>query len=383
MLLGIVGDYTAQSTLDGELLATPDSGLYFNSGVHPSINVTNLLHFLPNIEITFIEYAAGTTYGKYSDSRLQSDIVTNGGITYQSLTSGNIGNTPASNPSNWLVTNLDSLRLKFFIQSVEDKVLADINLVRRQVDSQYLYNLVEQDEGIVPVSLPNDFAAITLEAKGSDYTAFTLNEVAFQATTADQQNLYVINQGVLIETIILNPNLEGRLVFESIKKSYSGKGRWIFAVDSQDVLTRNAYLDPLKYDGFVASAETGIGSTPESADYAFSQNSNGLAFNITVHTDPSLYVEHNLVNFGQFYQATFELEAFRMFQTNANDRSNREQRIQMNDTLLNVEIRDLTNDTAARRYNIARDKAIKQLEKTFDREIAQDDNILTIEVNSV
>ena len=51
----------------------------------------------------------------------------------------------------------------------------------------------------------------------------------------------------------------------------------------------------------------------------------------------------------------------------------------MNDTLLNVEIRDLVNNTAAKRYEDSKKKAIRQLEKTFDREISDnDDFIVTI-----
>lgn len=382
MLLGIAEVFSSEVTLDTELTATPTSGLYYNSGVHPSVNVDNLLHFLPNITFTFTAFNSGTTYGKFSDSRIKTDIVLDGGLIFESIKASNTGNTPASSPTFWLETNIESLRLKAFIQSVEDKVISDINLSRRQIDSQFLYNIVEQNRNIPATLLPNDFAAWVFEPKGSDYVEFEINQVALQATFAGTKNLFVINQGQLKETIALNTNAEGRLEFQDVNFVFSGKGMWIFAIEAQNVLVDGGYLDTLKYDGFVAYTATGIGATPETAIYDFSTQGNGLSFNVTVHLSPQQYLTNNLKNFGQFLQAAFELETFKMFQTNANSRSNRQERIQMNDTLLNIEIRDLVNNTSAKRYIDAKKRAIRQLDKTFDREINSNDEI-EINVSSV
>lgn len=382
MLLGFVNDFSSEVTLDAQLLAVSDSGLYVNSGGHPSITIDNLLHFLSNKDITFSDYAAGTTYSKYEDSRLITDIVIDGGIIYQSLTAGNVGNTPASSSDDWLVTNIESIRLKFLLQDIEDRILLDINLVRRHVASEFIYNIVEQDSGITPVSMSNDFGAIILEAKGSDYTEFTINQAALQALTATPQNLYVINQGVLVDTISLTTNLEGRLEFQRLtNRTYSGKGRWIFAFDSQDVLTRNAYLDPLKYNGFVASTATGTGASPQDAVYTFASGS-GLALDISVHFNPEQYVTSNIRNFGKFFKATIEMVAFEMFLANPNDRSNRHQRILMNDERLNLELLDGENNSTLKRYLDAKRDALEKIGKTDDLEIAQDDDIPVINVSS-
>ena len=67
MLLGIVDDLTSNATLDDQLTAVSDSGLSINEGVHPSITIDNLLHFLPNKSKTPAAYVAGTTYGKFED----------------------------------------------------------------------------------------------------------------------------------------------------------------------------------------------------------------------------------------------------------------------------------------------------------------------------
>lgn len=382
MLLGFVNDFTSTVTLDAQLLAVSDSGLIVNSGGHPSLTIDNLLHFLSNKTIAFDAYNNAATYGKYEDSRLKSDIVVDNNIIYQSLTAGNTGNTPASSPTEWLVTNIESIRLKMLLQDIEDRILLDINLVRRHVSSEFIYNIVEQDSGITATDLLNDFAAIILEAKGSDYTEFTINQAALQALTATPQNLYVINQGVLVDTISLTTNLEGRLVFQRLTdKTYSGKGRWIFAFDSQEVLTRNAYLDPLKYDGFVASTATGTGASPEDAVYTFASGS-GLALDISVHFNPEQYVTSNLKNFGKFFKATIEMVAFEMFLSNPNARSNHQQRILMSEERLNAELLDGENNSTLKRYIDAKRDTLEKIAKTDDREIAQDDNILTVEIGS-
>lgn len=382
MLLGIAEDFTTTTTLDSQLLAVPDSGLYYNSGVHPSVNLDNLLHFLPNIDFTFTDYAAGITYGKYEDTRKRGDIVSSAGNIYQSLTTGNIGNTPASSPTDWLETDIDSLRLKRFIQTVEDRAKGDINLVRRQIDNQYLYNIVEQNDNITATLLPNDYAAWIFEPKGSDYTTITLNQIALQATTASSQSLYVINQGQLITTITLNPNLEGRLVFEETNYTFSGKGKWIFAIDSQNVLLDGGVVDPLKYDGFVCYTATGIGVAAKDAVYSNSTSGNGLSFNISVHLDPSVYLTNNLKNFGQYLQSCFELSTLNMYVSNANNRVNRTERIQMSEQLLLIETRELNHNTSAKRYEDNRKAAIKMLDKTFDREISSEEDDLSITISS-
>lgn len=382
MILGIAEDFTSEVTLDSQLTAVPDSGLYYNSGVHPSVTVDNLLHFLPNITFTFADWLVGTTYGEFDTSRSKNDIVLDGGIIYQSLVAGNTGNTPASSPTEWLVTNIESIRLKTFIKTVEDKVISDLHLSRRLVDSQYLYNLVEQNRNISPQLLPNDYAAWVFEPKGSDYVTFRINQAALQATTATPQNLYVINQGELVTTLTLNPNAEGRLVFEDLAYTFSGKGIWMFAIDSQNVLTDGGYIDPLQFDGFVSYTASGIGASPEDAIYSFGTSGNGLSFNITAYLDSSTYLNNNLVEFAQFLQATFELETLNIFLNNSNNRSNHQQRIQLDTELLIAETKEINANTVVKRYRDEKERSVLQLAKTFDRELNDNDDSIVIQTTS-
>ena len=383
MILTIAEDFTSVTALDTELTSVPDSGMYLNSGVHPSITVNNLLAFLPNLTLAPADFAGGTTYGKYTTSRLFTDIVIDSGIIYQSLTASNTGNTPASSPTNWLPTTLDALRIKSFVLRSQDHAIAKINLTRRLVDNQFLYNIVEVEESPQVTLLPNDFAAWVFEPRGSDYVKFRVNQIALQATTVSTVDLFVINQGVLIDTIVLNPNLEGRLVFEDVNFEFSGKGKFFFAIAAQNVLTNGAVIDPLLYDGFVAYTATGIGSTAESADYNIGVSNNGLSFNITTYFDSTVYTDNNLQEFANYLQAAWELDVLNMFLSNAHNRSNRDQRIQVDKQMLIAETKELKAFSVANKFLTEKKQAIRQLEKTFDREINSENEGFEIELGSV
>lgn len=371
LILSIANDLTSTVSFDAELLQTPDSGMYLNSGVHPSINVNNLLALLPNIDITFEAYDSGTTYGKYTDSLKRSDIVLEGGEIYQSKVKDNTGNDPATSPDQWLLTNIESLRVKTFALNSHKGAISKLGLNRRLLDSQYLYNVVDNIE-YSPTLLSNNYAAWVFEAKGSDYTKFQINEIAFQATTATPQNLYVINQGVLVDTLTLNTNADGRLVFEDISYTFYGKGRWIFAVDSQEVLVNGSAIDPLKYDGFVAYMATGTGSSPETAKWSDNQVSNGLNFNIKAYLDSTTYLNYNLIDYCNYLQAAWQLDVLEMYVFNSNNRSNSTQRLRNFDRELIIgETKNgKMEGSALVKFNRALKEAKAQLSKTFDRGIS-------------
>lgn len=376
MILTFAEDYTSNVKLDTELMGVPQSGMYFNSGVHNNITIDNLLHYLPKIDITVSAYNAATTYSKYVGSF--SDIVEVSGKIYQSLSDNNLNNTPSTSPSNWLETDIDSLRLKRFIKSVEDKVISNLKLSRRLVDSQYLYNI---NDIVADVMLSGDYSAWVFEPKGSDYVKIRINQIGLQANTTNLVNIYVINQGQLIETLSITPN-NGVLEFKDVGYEFSGFGRFIFAFDSQSVKISNGYIDPLKYEGFVAYTSTGVGSTPQGSDYSYSNMANGLNFNITAYLDSSIYIKNNLVDFASFIRTTFELEALNMFKNNSNNVSNRNQRIQMEVKDLLIETKNLEGLTVAKKWVDEKNSAIKKIKLAFDTQLTDDDSF-EIEITSI
>lgn len=376
MILGIKEDFTSNTDLDSELTSLPSSGLYLNSGVHPSVTPENLLSFLPKIEFTISDWDNGTEYTIFTESNNKKDIVSHDGKIWQSLRIGG-GVTPASDSPNWLETNIESLRLKSFIGKVKDRVYSDLNLVKRIVNNQYLYH-----EGSQTHTLPNDYAGWVFEPKGSDYVSFKVNEIAIQKSGIIPVNLYVVNQGKLIDTIQVTPD-NGRLTFEDVDLTLSGKGKFILAIDSTEVVSDNSYIDPLKYDGFVVYTTNGTGDAPETANYVDSQIGNGLGFNISAYFDGAKYIDNNISLFGGFVRSVFELMTFQMFLHNSNNVSNRSQRIQMNDDLLLAELKREDVDSVISRYNKNLKKAKSRIEKSFDTQLIDEEDGITITQGSL
>lgn len=370
MILGIAEDFSTNTTLDSQLTSIPTSGLYLNSGTHPSITVENLLAFLPYISITFNDWSNTSNYNAFDDSRKRDDIVLYNDEIWQCIQS-NVNQTP-SEGQYWTKTDIDSLRIKSFIQRVKDKVYADLHLTRNLVNNQFLYENIDTDED--EIELSGDYSAWVFEAKGSDYVSIRINQIAFQKKSTTPVNLYVINQGVLHQTLTITPK-NGALEFDDIDLVLSGKGKWILAIDSTSVLSQGANIDPLRFDGFVAYTGTGLGDSPESAKYSFNTSSIGVGLNVTAFYDGALYIKNNTKYLANFIRATFAYMVFEMFFHNSNNQSNRAQRIQMSDNVLISELKDKQADTIVSKYYKEKKKAISILNKTFDTQFDESDGI--------
>lgn len=364
MILTFAEDFTNTNDLDSQLMSTPDSGLYLNRGVHPIVTIDNLLTFLPNKSFTFNTWVSGTTYNKFETSRKKTDIVTYEDIIYQSLSDSNNGNQPDISSSDWLVTDINSLRIKAFLRTIDDNMLSALSLNRKLIENQYIYNVGEDLQ-----TLPSDYAAWVFEPKHSDYVKIRINQIGIQANTTTPQSLYIVNQGVLLDTLTLNPN-NGILEFEDVGYTISGKGKFYFIIDAQEVKSNSAYNDSLKYDGFVCYPAIGTGSEPETAIFSATTQGNGLNFNVSAYLDSSVYVVNNKIDLAKFYQSQFEYDFIRMILHNANNRSNSDQRIQtdtVNLNLLATESLNLDMSTVAKKYKEQKQIAIDSINRTFDK----------------
>jgi len=361
MILTFAEDFSKSVSLDSELLGISTSGMYYNRGVHPLVTVQNLLALLPLESFTFDAYDAGETYSKFETSRKKSDIVTSGGKVYQSVANSNTGNG-VDDADYWMETNIESLRLKSFIWTTEDNAVSALSINRNLIENQYIYNVGETD-----VTLPSDYAAWAFEPKGSDYVKIRINQMALQANTTDPVNVTVINQGTVQTTIALNPN-NGILEFEDVGYVITGKGRFIFAFPSQSVKSNTAFVDPLKFKGFVCYPMVGIGSTPQGATYAEGTTGNGLNFNVTAYLDSSVFVTNNKIDLAKFYQAQFEYDFIRHAVYNASVNSNREGRnlSQEKVNLLVQEVLNIDINSVAKKYNEQKQIAMASINNTFD-----------------
>lgn len=362
MVLTFTDDFSSDLTLDTQIMGVPESGMYLNHGVHPLITIDNILTFLSDKTITYSAYVAGTTYGLYTTTRAKSDIVTSGGKIYQSIAAANKGNTPSTSPTYWLETDLNSLKIKAEIFKAEDALISALKLNKKLVENQYIYNV-----GKTVTALQGNYSGWAFEPKGSDYVKIRINQICLQAMTTSPVNLYVINQGVLLTTLVLNPN-NGLLAFETCNYTISGKGVFYFVFDSQSVLTNASYNDPLKYTGFVCYPIQGTGATAASAEYVQSV-CNGLNFNVTAYTDSTVYVQNNLCEFAKALQSQFELNMIRMFLNNPMNKSNKNERnILPTDSknMLYNEVISMEGETVVHRYNRNIKEAIEAINRTFD-----------------
>lgn len=368
-ILGIKEDFTVNDlVLDAELSAIPTSGLWLNSGVDTRITLENLLAFLPFPEITFVAYSDATTYGNYSLTQKRTDIVTHGGKLWQSIQGSNLNNTPSSNSLFWMETNVESLKLKMFIEKVKDRVYTDLNFLKRIINNQYIYEVGENT-----VQLEGDYVAWVFEPRGSDYVSITINQISLQKAGTTPIDLYVVNQGVLVDTLSITPS-DGKVEFKDVNYTFKGHGRWIFAIEATDVISKRGVVDPLSYDGFVCYTAVGYGASAQSSTWNYGNIGNGLGFNVSAELDSTLYIENNLSKIAGFVRATFELMTMEMFLANAHNRSNRAERIQFDKDALIAETKSLDMNTAAKRYYDQKKIALKAIEKTFDTQLFMDED---------
>jgi hypothetical protein len=358
MILTFAEDFSSLVDLDSDLVGTPDSGLYWNRGVLPLVTVKNLLDFLPMLDFTFSAWDSSANYTIFEESKKKSDIVTYDGKVYQSL-SVNTNKQPDLT-SDWLETNEESLRIKSFIWSVKENLLSALSLSRKLIENQYIYNV-----GETAYTANEDYIGWVFEPKGSDYVKIRINQIALQANTDLPVTMSVINQGIVVDTIVLNPN-NGLLEFEDVDYTISGKGRFYFVIPTHEVLSENAYNDPLKYDGFVCYPVVGSGDTPEGSVYNETTYGNGINFNVSVYLDSSQYADNNLVDLAKMYQSQFEMDFIQMMQLNSNSRVHGDARA-IDKNLLTYHASDLTGNTVARRYAQQLKIAKNSINKTFDR----------------
>lgn len=369
MILGIAEDFTSNVGIDSQLKSIPSSGLFLNSGVHPSINLDNLLSFLPKSEFAFSNWDASKTYQSFIGTLNRDNIVISGGELYESIVADNTNNA-VSDTAFWVQTNIESLRLKVFIESVKNRVYSDLSLTKRLINSQKLYTI-----GNAKKTIPSDYIGWVLEPKGSDYVSIRINQMCLQKDGTTPVNVYVINQNELIKTITLQPE-NGRIAFKDTDVTFSGKGDFKLIIDSTEVYTNNTTINPLKFDGFVAYTTTGNGATPEGADYVYNTFDNGIGLDVSVFLDSTNYIDNNVRDLSSYIRATFELMVFEMFLHNSNNRSNRSQRLQMSDELLISELKNTQADTVVSRYHKEKKRAITTMKKTFDTQLNDHDGLM-------
>lgn len=378
MELGFSEDFTSDVVLDSQLKAVPSSGLFINTGVDPCITVENLLDHLPKLGFTFTAWDNTKEYNSFMETRDRTNIVSYNSKIYECILTGTNQTPDDANSLYWVETNIESLRLKIFLQSVRDRVYSDLGLTRRFINNQYI-----QDSGKATTkTLPSDYSAMVIDSKGSDYVVFRINEMCLRKSGTTAVNVYVVHEGELLQTVTLQPD-NGRNTFRATDITLPGKGRFYLAIDSTEVLTSNAYLDPYKWKGFVIYCATGTGVSAASAQWSEHTNSIGMGINITAYLNPSKFIENNISELAPFIKATFEYMAFKAFLTNPNHRSNRSERGIPSEEILMAELKRFDGDTVVRRYSHEKKQAKMLVDRVYDTELSEKKGKLTVNIGSV
>jgi len=354
-------DFTSLVELDSNLIGVPSSGLFYNRGVHPLVTVDNILNHLPYNTFTFAAYSASATYSKFEDSRSKTDIVAYNSKTWESLVYSNINHAPAAG-TYWRETNIESLRVRSFVWSVEDNVKSELHLSKSLIESQYIYNVGKRAR-----TVSGNYVGWAFEPENSDYVKIKINQICLQATTTDPVSLFVINQKQLIDTLTLHPE-NGVLEFEELGYTISGKGVFYFIFANREVLAEAAYNDALKFDSFAAYPVSGMGSTPEEIQYTQSNFSNGLNFNVSCYLDSDVFIDNNSDFLAKFTQCQFEMDAIQLFLNNPSANINAAERnISERVGMLATEKLDMGLNTVAKKYQAEKKKALQSIERTFDK----------------
>lgn len=364
MVLGIAEDYTTggKVILDEEL-KNPSSGIFINRGVSPVVSLRNLLQFLPFETTTFDDWDNSKDYFVY-DSVDTKDIVVDGGVVYQCI-KDNKGLKPSEDKEHWIPTNLESLKIKSFMERVKDRVFSDLNLTKNLINNQYIYDVGDKSD----YQIPNDFTGFAFDSKGSDYTVIRINEICVESdTVGDEIKIYVINQGLLIDELTVKTD-KGRVLFDFVDYEFKGKGEVIFVIDKQIVRKGVGNIDPLRFDGFTVRTVNGIGDDPATAKYSTSNSGNGMGFNISVFLDSESYIKNNSRELANYYRATFEYMAYELFMYNPDSRSNKTTKSIPSDDVLYNEITSKEGDTVASRRVREKDKMINSIRKVFDTQL--------------
>jgi hypothetical protein len=363
MILTIAEDFTSEVVLDSQLTDASDSGYYLNRGVDPCLTLENLLEFLPQLSKTPAIYSSLTTYGSFEATRKFSNVVLSSNKMYLSLKANNLNKTPASNPDYWLETNIESLRIRAFLWSVNDNFISSLGLNKRLIESNKKYFVGEDlhtPEG--------DYFGWCIQPRFSDYVKIKVNKIALQAVTTDPVNVYVVNNNTLITTLTVTPT-NGNFSFVDLNYEFLLAGKTYFLVDSQQVKTDDSVLFDSFHNSFVAFPVTGVGNTPADCEKSQTFNYNGFSLDISTYLASDEYVSTNINLLGRFYQKQAEMDFLKIVLTNPNSvqsHISRNQQAGINSQIVATQILELGMNTVAKEYQDEKKIAVAAINKTLD-----------------
>lgn len=324
MILGIVEDYTSSDVyLDDKLTG---GKVALNKATNPLITLRNILAFLPKINKTFPDWESGT----YA----VGDIVLHDEVLYECISE----TEEEPDGDGWMQTSLDSLRIRAFLDRVEDRVYSEL-FSERLIKSDYVIDKGERED----VLLSNDYSSWVIEPKG--YTSIRLNSISLESDE-ESIDVYLLDGNKLLDTISITPT--SGVSFTNIDYTYRGFGEFRIAIDSTNVKRGRSVISRLFLNNYDIWVEKGTGDDIEDSDWEVCFEGNGMSLNISVLFDSKKYIENNVNEFSYYFRSTFEYMCFELFLTNPNVRLG-EENVHLDRVYITNEIKVLQGDTVAKR----------------------------------
>jgi hypothetical protein len=351
-----------------ELTGVSKSNRYFNTGVHPLINIENIEAFLPVLSgYTITAYSAGTTYGNYNLTFSLSDIVSSGGKYYISIATGN-SNKAVSNTAYWTETTLLSLILKDKIRSSIEVVLSELITPNFIEDHVMMYRLADTANDLIENT--GKLVGFRINPMSSDHLLFIINQIGLHFEAIETITFYLYNQNTLVSSFDLT-SIAKFFEWKDITQLNitSNTGAWYLFYD-QDQLDGRAignntiftnYM--FKYANvtpFEISALSELAAITDS-NLMYDRNY-GINLNFTISYDLTNFIKQHMLQFAESFQKQFEYDIISMICYNPDAQVCARQR-NINTEALLYELKSFESDTVIRRLTNAK----KQLKATLQK----------------
>lgn len=351
-----------------ELTGVSKSNRYFNSGVHPVINIENIEAFLPVLSgYVITAYSAGTTYGNYNSTFSLSDIVSSGGKYYISIASSNL-NHAVNQTAYWTETTLLSLILKDKIRSSIEVVMSNLIQPNFIEDNVFAYRVAESTDLIENTG---KLVGFRINPISSGHLLFVINQIGLHFEGIETITFYLYNQNSLVSSFDLTTQA-GLFEWKDLTTAVeitANSGPWYLFYD-QDELTGRAIGDNtiftnamFKYANITPVEFSALSDLTDIDDSHLVYDKNyGLNINFTISYSLTNFIKQHLSQFAECIQKQFEYDMISMMCYNPDAQICARERNINTESLL-FELKSFESDTVIKRLS----SAYKQMKTTLKR----------------
>lgn len=345
--------------LDSDITGISKSKRYFNTGVHPVINLENIEAMLSDLSTyTIAAYAAGTTYDNYNNTFSLDDVVTDSSKYYISVASGNVGNA-VSDTTYWKETTLMSLILKDKIRTSIEVVLSDLIVPNFIEDNVYMFRVADTTDDLIENT--GKLVGYRINPISSDHLLFIINQIGLDFEKDETIEFKLYNQNKLISTFSIDSTAE---LFEWVDitelEITSNTGAWYLFYDQAELTGRAIGNNTVFYNCMFNYANVSpfemdsISDLPDIDDSNIVLDKNyGLNLNFSVSYEMTNFIKQHMQQFAECFQKQFEFDMIGMFVYNPDAVSSLRER-NLDYERLVLELKSFDFDTVIRQLSNAK-----------------------------